>query len=95
MKHVNRFPKLRDLHRTVRPARILCTHLPNRLGKAVQHLGAFMLLPYLRLVQGETELLPNRGKKARQPIKRVDKPHQLARVFGLLSHYIYYMPKLA
>ena len=40
-----------------------------------------MLLPDLRLVQRETELLPNRRRKARQPIKRVDKPNQLTRVF--------------
>jgi hypothetical protein len=39
-----------------------------------------MLLTNLRLVQGETELLPNREREARQPIKGIDKPNQLARL---------------
>ena len=54
-----------------------------------------MLVPDLRLVQGKTELLPNRGWKAVQPIQRIDKPNQLARLFRLPSHYIHYMPELA
>jgi hypothetical protein len=44
-----------------------------------------MLLPDLRLVERETELPSNRRREVRQPIKRVDKPDQLARVFWLLS----------
>ena len=95
MEHVNRFPKLCHIHRTIRPTWIVCTHLLNRLGKAVQHLRAFMLLPYLRLIQRKTELLPNRGRKARQPIERVTKPNKLTRLFRLFRHYIHYMPKLA
>ena len=86
MKHVNRVPELCDVHRTIRPARIVCTHLPNRLGKALQDLRAIMFLPDLRLVERETQLLSNRRREVRQPIKRVDKPDQLARVFRLLSH---------
>jgi hypothetical protein len=69
--------------------------LPNRRGKAVQHLRAFMLLPDLRLIQRETELLPNRGQKARQTIERVDKPNQLTRLFRFFRHYTHYMPELA
>ena len=95
MKHLNRFPELCNVHRTIGPTRIVRTHLPNRFCEAVQHLRSFMLLPDLRLVQGETELLPNRGRKARHPIKRVDKPNQLTRVFRLFRHYIHCMPKLA
>jgi hypothetical protein len=94
MKHVNRFPKLCHMHRAMGSTRIVCTNLPNRLGKAVQHFRALCFCD-LRLVQGETELLPNRGRKARQPIKRVDKPNQLTRLFRLLRHWIHYMPKLA
>ena len=95
MKHVNRFPELCDVHRTIRSARIVCTHLPDRFPEAVQHLRAFMLLPDLRLVECETELLPNRRREARQPIKRVNKPNQLARLFRLFRHCINCMPKLA
>jgi len=95
MKHVNCFPKLCHVHCPISPARIVRAYLPNRLGEAVQHLRAFMLLPNLRLVERETQLLSNRRWEVRQPIKRVDKPNQLSRLFRLLSHYIYYMPKLA
>ena len=72
MKHVNRFLKLCHIHRTIGPTRMVCTYLPNRLGKAVQHLRAFMLLPDLRLVERETELLSNRMREVRQPVERVD-----------------------
>ena len=95
MKHVNRFPKLCHIHCPIRSARIVRSNLPDRFRKAMQHLRAFMLLPDLRLVQRESKLLSNRGREARQPIERVDKPNQLARLFRLLGYYIYYMPKLA
>src|SRR5579871_920549 len=88
MKHVNRSPKLCHIHRTIRSTRIVRTHLPDCFPKAVQDLRALMLLPDLRLVQRETEPLPNRGGKVRQPVERVDKPNQLTRLFRLLSHYI-------
>ena len=76
-------------------ARIIRADLPDRFRKAAQHLPAFMLLPNLRLVERETQLLSNRSWEVRQPIERIDKPNQLARLFWPLSHYIYYMPKLA
>ena len=85
MQHVNRLPELCDIHRTIRPARIVCAYLPNRFLETVQHLRAFMLLPDLRLVECETELLSNRRREARQPIKGIDKPNQLARLFRLLA----------
>ena len=95
MKHINRLRELCHVYSPIRPARIVRSHLPDRFRKAVQHLRAFMLLPNLRLVERETELLSNRGREVRQPIERIDKPNQLARLFRLLSHYFYYMPKLA
>ena len=95
MKNVNCFPKLCRIYSAIRAARIVCAYLPDRFRKAVQHLRAFMLLPDLRLIERETELLSNRRWEARHPIKRVDKPNQFAQLFRLLGHHVYYMPKLA
>src|ERR1700732_1667955 len=77
MKHVNSFPKLCHIHRTIGSTWIVCADLPNCLGKAVQHLRAFMLLTNLRLVQRETELMSSCGGKALQPSKGVDKQTNL------------------
>src|ERR1017187_2429491 len=64
---VNRFPELCYEHRAIRPARIVCAHLPDRFRKAVQHLRALMFLTDLRLIKCETEPVSNRGREARQP----------------------------
>ncbi len=61
IKHVNRFPKTVPRTRTIRPTWIACANLPDGFGKAVQHPRAFMLLPNVRLVQRESELLSNQG----------------------------------
>jgi hypothetical protein len=45
-----------------------------------------MFLTDLRLIECEAELVPNAGRKALQPNERVDKPNQLARLFGLVGH---------
>jgi hypothetical protein len=62
MKHVNRFPKLCHIDCTIRPTRIICTYLPNRLAKAAQDLRAFVALPDLRLIERETQFLSNSGR---------------------------------
>src|SRR6266542_2701285 len=87
MKNVNRFPELCNIHRAIRPARIVGAYLPNGSRKTVQHLRALMFLTYLGLIKGETEFLTNHRRKTRQPNKRVDKPNQLARLFRHYGHY--------
>jgi len=86
MKNVDRFPKLCRIHCAIRPARMVCAHLPNGFRKTVQHHRALMPLADLRLVQRETELLTNHRRKAHQPNERVDKPNQLARLFRHYGH---------
>jgi hypothetical protein len=46
-----------------------------------------MFLTDLRLIKCETQLLSNRGREARQPNERVDKPNQLPRLFRLIGHW--------
>jgi hypothetical protein len=58
---------------------IVCAHLPTDL----------------RLIKCETELVAYRGRKARQPNERVDKPNELARLFRLFGHSLRYMPEMA
>jgi hypothetical protein len=70
-----------DFARAIRPARIVCAHLPDRFRKAANPLRALVFLTNLHLIQRETEFVPNRERAARQPNERVDKPNRLARLF--------------
>jgi hypothetical protein len=95
IKNVNFFPELRNVHRSIRPARIVCAHLPDRFPKTAQHFRALMSLADLRLVLCETELLADHRRKSSQPNERVEKPNQFARLFRLCGHSLHFMPELA
>ncbi len=84
MEDIDRFPELCHVHCPIRPAQIVCTHLPDRFRKAAHHLRALTFLTDLCLIR--CELVPNRGREARQPNERIDKPNQLARLFWLVGH---------
>ena len=94
MKDIDRFAQLHHIYCPKRPARIIGTNLPNRFGKTAQHLRAFVLLADLRLIERETEPLPNRRRKISEPVKRINEPNQLASL-GFFRHSTHCMPKLA
>src|SRR5580693_4598991 len=96
MKHVNCFPKLCDTHGTIGPTRIVCTHLPNRLGKTPQDLRAFMLLPICAWYKAKPSFCRTVGGK---PVSRSSESTSQINLRGCSdfsgTNDIHCMPKLA
>lgn len=94
VKDVDLFPNPRQVNHSIRAARTVRAHLPNRFDKTAQDLGALVLLSDLSLVQCETELLLDRS---REPASRSSESTSQITFRGLLafSDTFHYMPVLA
>jgi len=75
MEYVDGILELGHVHRAVCPASIICSNLPHLLAEPMQHFCAFMLLPDLRLIERETELLPDCRRETPQGGERIDQPY--------------------
>ena len=88
-------PEFRYVHRSICAARVVGTYLPNGFIKAAQDLGALVPLPYLSLLQRETEFMPNSARKLCHPLQGVHQPDQPPRLVDLFRHNVHSMPELA